>query len=74
MSNMTSGAVANHVQDNIRKVCGHYPSPPNFQSDGQCAQQQDGITALHIAVNNVKEDAIRLLLSRKADPFVPYGV
>ncbi|GFV09782.1 uncharacterized protein TNCV_2598371 [Trichonephila clavipes] len=34
----------------------------------------DGITALHIAVNNVKEDAIRLLLSRKADPFVPYGV
>ncbi|GFT43330.1 hypothetical protein NPIL_360971 [Nephila pilipes] len=35
--------------------------------------QQDGITALHIAVNNVKEDAIRLLLSRKADPFIPYG-
>ncbi|KAG8199145.1 hypothetical protein JTE90_015980 [Oedothorax gibbosus] len=37
------------------------------------AAAKDGITALHIAVANVKEDAIRLLLSRKADPFVTYG-
>ncbi|KAF8791198.1 Ankyrin-1 like protein [Argiope bruennichi] len=37
------------------------------------AVAKDGITALHLAVANVKEDAIRLLLSRKADPFIPYG-
>ncbi|CAL1267049.1 unnamed protein product, partial [Larinioides sclopetarius] len=36
------------------------------------AVAKDGITALHLAVSNVKEDAIRLLLSRKADPFIPY--
>ncbi|XP_042907067.2 uncharacterized protein [Parasteatoda tepidariorum] len=37
------------------------------------AVAKDGITALHLAVANVKEDAIRLCLSRKADPLVPYG-
>ncbi|GFV09781.1 hypothetical protein TNCV_2598361 [Trichonephila clavipes] len=37
---MISGAVANRVQDNVWKVCGHYPCPPNFQNDGQSAQQQ----------------------------------
>ncbi|XP_054721853.1 ankyrin-3-like [Uloborus diversus] len=37
------------------------------------AAAKDGITALHIAVSMVKEDAIRLLLSRKADVSVAYG-
>ena len=35
---------------------------------------QDGITALHLACAFAREDTVRLLLTRKADPLIPGGV
>ena len=35
---------------------------------------QDGITALHLACAYAREDTVRLLLTRKADPLIPGGV
>ena len=53
---------------------GDYRAAPDSKIVDVGSLKQDGRTSLHFAAAYCREDMVKLLLSKKADPMLPGGV